>query len=281
MAIPRESGVVTCEHIADDLSRLGLAAGDVVFFHSSLRSLGWVEGGAETVVDAFLDVLGPKGLVVVPTLSFCFAQRNTARGFDPAETPSRVGAITEALRRRPEAHRSHHPTHSIAAIGPRSAELVAGHERTSTFGKDGPYRRYVEWGAKILFLGVDLRRNTTLHAIEDWLDLPYLQTEQALVEGPDGSPQVVSVTKSPSGDRDFYSPDSKVEGLLQRAGLIHCGQVGAADTIWLSAQEMVDAVVKGIYQEPDLLLCDSPDCDFCSTYRQSTIDHIRKNRPRI
>jgi len=281
MAQPLRRTAVTRARIAEDLSHLGLTAGDVVFFHSSLKSIGWVEGGAETVVDAFLDVVGPGGLVVVPTLSFCFAQRNTVRGFDHAETPSRVGAITEALRRRPQAHRSHHPTHSIAAVGPRSAELVAGHESTSTFGKDGPYRRYVDWGAKILFLGVDLRRNTTLHAIEDWLDLPYLQTEQALVNGTDGDPEVVPVTKSPSGHRDFYSPDSKVERLLQRADLIRRGRVGAAETIWLPAQEMVDAVVKGIYQEPDLLLCDSPDCDFCSTYRQPTIDHIRKNRPRI
>jgi aminoglycoside 3-N-acetyltransferase len=281
MAQPLRKTAVTRARIAEDLSHLGLTAGDVVFFHSSLKSIGWVEGGAETVVDAFLDVVGPGGLVVVPTLSFCFAQRNTVRGFDQAETPSRVGAITEALRRRPQAHRSRHPTHSIAAIGPRSAELVAGHESTSTFGKDGPYRRYVDWGAKILFLGVDLRRNTTLHAIEDWLDLPYLQTEQALVNGTDGDPEVVPVTKSPSGHRDFYSPNSKVERLLQRASLLHRGQVGAAETIWLPAQEMVDAVVKGIYQEPDLLLCDSPDCDFCSTYRQPTIDHITKNRPRI
>ncbi|MCJ7750674.1 MAG: AAC(3) family N-acetyltransferase, partial [Armatimonadetes bacterium] len=71
-----ESGnmpAVTRRRIADDLSRLGLAEGDVVFFHSSLTSLGWVDGGAEAVVDAFLDVVGPDGLVIVPTLTFCFA----------------------------------------------------------------------------------------------------------------------------------------------------------------------------------------------------------------
>lgn len=272
---------VTRERIARDLSSIGLEKGDVVFFHSSLKSLGWVEGGPDTVIDAFLDVVGADGLVVVPTLTFTFAKHTRGYAFDPKETPSRVGAITDRLWRREGAHRSAHPTHCIAAIGRRAAELVAGHEATSTFGRDGPYGRYVAWGAKILFLGVSNRSNTTLHAVEDWLDMPYLQVEQALVKGPDGKPRVVDVTKSPTGDRDFYSKNSKVERLLDRSGIITRGKVGAADSFWMPSQEMVDVVVKGIYEEPTLLLCDREDCDFCTKYRQPTIDHVRNKRPRI
>jgi aminoglycoside 3-N-acetyltransferase len=273
---------VTRESISRDLSRLGIGAGDVVFFHSSLKSLGWVEGGADAVVDAFIDVVGPEGLVIVPTLTWCFANYGPARvPFDPAETPSRVGAISEALRRRPDAHRSAHPTHSIAGIGRRAEELVAGHDRTSTFGKDGPYRRYVEWSAKILFLGVDSTCNTTLHAIEDWLDLPYMQTEQALAKGPGGKPAVVTVTKSPMGHRDFYRKDSKVERLLRSSDLMRAGRIGAADSFWMPSQEMVEVVVKGTYQEPALLLCDDAGCAFCTRYRKPTVEHIRKSRPQV
>jgi len=273
---------VTTETIEEDLSRLGLGQGDVVLFHSSLSSLGWVEGGPDAVIDAFLHAVGPEGLVIVPTLSFCFSRHEgSGAGFDPRETVSHVGVITDRFWRRPEAHRSAHPTHSIAAIGPRAAELVAGHDKTSTFGKDGPYGRYVDWGAKILFLGVGHRRNTTLHAIEDWLDMPYLQTEQAVVKGQDGRPRVVEVTKSPSGDRDFYRQGSKVERLLEASGILRRGKVGAADTFWMPSQEMVEIVVKGLYREPTLLLCDSPDCAFCTRHRQPTIAHIRNNRPQI
>jgi aminoglycoside 3-N-acetyltransferase len=276
------SASITRERIAEDLAALGLARGDAVFFHSSLRSLGWVDGGADAVIDAFLDVVGPDGLVIVPTLTFTFARGDLARyAFHPAETPSRVGKITDTLWRRPGAFRSAHPTHSIAAIGRGAEELVAGHDKTSTFGRDGPYGRYVDRGAKIMFLGVDLRCNTTLHAIEDWLDLPYLQTEQAVVKGPDGRPAVVLVTKSPSGHRDFYRRGSKVEMLLRKSGLVHTGTVGAAETLWVPSQEMVDVVVKGIYEEPTLLLCDSRDCEFCARYRRPTIEHVRTRRPHI
>ena len=273
---------VTRESIADDLSRLGIEKGDVVFLHSSLKSLGWVEGGADAVIAAFLDVVGSDGLVIVPTLSFTFVRHHPGqRGYNPKRTPSHAGKITDTLWRRPNAYRSKHPTHSIAAIGKRAQELVEGHDKTSTFGKDGPYRRYVDWGAKILFLGVDGRCNTTLHAIEDWLDLPYLQVETALVEDQNGEPQVVEVTKSPSGHRDFYQRGCKVQRLLESSGIIRRGKVGAADTFWMPSQDMVELVVKGIYEEPTLLLCDREDCEFCTKYRQPTVEHVRGNRPQI
>jgi hypothetical protein len=101
------------------------------------------------------------------------------------------------------------------------------------------------------------------------------------VKGPSGEPRIIEVTKSPDGHRDFYRNGSKVERLLEAAGIIRRGKVGAADTLWMPSQEMVNVVVKGIYEDPALLLCDRRDCEFCSKYRQQTIDHVRKNRPQI
>jgi len=285
MAGNQEKTTITRERIARDLAQLGIVEGDVVFVHSSLKSLGWVDGGADAVIDGFMEALGPDGLMVVPTLTWCFlfsAEGDLVEyAYDPKKTPSRVGKIGDTLWRRPGAFRSGHPTHSIAGLGRRAEELVQGHDTTSTFGKDGPYRRYVDWGAKIVFLGVDLRCNTTLHAVEDWLDLPYLSTEDAVTTGPNGAHHIVEVYKSPGGDRDFYRKDSKVERLLRGAGLVHSGKVGMADTLWLPSQEMVAAVVQGIYDEPGLLLCDRKDCQFCSACRQPSIDHVRNNHPTI
>ena len=41
--------------IVKALRSLGLGRGDIVLLHSSLISLGYVEGGADAVIKAFLD----------------------------------------------------------------------------------------------------------------------------------------------------------------------------------------------------------------------------------
>src|SRR5438876_5237741 len=58
------------DEIARDLRALGLRAGDSVLVHSALSRIGFVQGGAPAVVDAFLDVLGPEGTLAVPAFPF-------------------------------------------------------------------------------------------------------------------------------------------------------------------------------------------------------------------
>ena len=61
---PYNSCDLTC-----DLRRLGVEAGDILFVHSSFKSLGPVEGGAESVIQALEDALGPEGLLLMPSFN--------------------------------------------------------------------------------------------------------------------------------------------------------------------------------------------------------------------
>ena len=109
-----------------------MPVGGLVMVHSSLASMGFVRGGAETVVDALLESLGPDGTLVVPTFSW------QGEGiFDPRKTPSKMGAISEAARRRRSARRSIHLQHSIVVIGPL-AEEIATSGGPSAFSADDP-----------------------------------------------------------------------------------------------------------------------------------------------
>ena len=50
--------------LADDLAALGLTAGEAVMVHASLRKLGPVLGGADGVIAALRQVVGPQGCIL-------------------------------------------------------------------------------------------------------------------------------------------------------------------------------------------------------------------------
>jgi len=113
---------VTKTDIVDALRRLGIAAGDVVMVHSSMKSFGRVEGGAQTIIDAFEEVLTREGTLAMPTL----CQGSVVRAYENwyMDKPSDVGYLTEYFRKQMYVYRSDHPTHSAAARGKRAYELT-------------------------------------------------------------------------------------------------------------------------------------------------------------
>ena len=110
--------------MASDLRALGIRPDDTILMHSSLSSLGWVDGGAETVIDTLLDVLS-DGTLLVPALSFSSVTPENPH-FSAKETKSCVGAISEYFRKRPGVMRSTSmPQASIARAMPSSAVIAA------------------------------------------------------------------------------------------------------------------------------------------------------------
>jgi aminoglycoside 3-N-acetyltransferase len=101
--------------------------------------------------------VGDGGTIVMPTyptngLTWPYLMAN--RRFHWRSTPSLSGMLTEVFRRLPEAHRSLHPTHSVAARGRLAAWLTEGHEDSETpFDERSPYHRLLEQNAKVLSIG--------------------------------------------------------------------------------------------------------------------------------
>lgn len=236
---------------------LGLESGSRVVVHSSLSSLGYVEGGAETVVDALLDAVGPDGTVVVPAFT------RYDEPYDPDESPSTTGAITEALRRREDAVRSPHPTKSIAAIGPDADSLVADHEPSNSLGPASPLHRLIERDGQILLLGVDHTANSAIHVAERLANVPYrdqVATTETRIEGSVESVEVNRVHCS----RGFEI----VRPLAEHAGIVARGEIGAANARLLDGTALISLVVELLEADPGALLCSVPDCDRCRYARE-------------
>lgn len=255
--------VVTSVEIADALRRLGLEEGDVVLVHSSLSSLGYVEGGAEAVIDALLQAVGPSGTVMVPTLTGSPSDGpDNPPVFDVRSTPCWTGRIPETFRRRPDAVRSLHPTHSVAVIGRKAGWLTAGHEHSITpCGPDTPYGRLVALRGKVLLIGVDHNRSTLFHHIEEEAHVPYHLQKQpirARITDAEGrgflsEPIYIHSWETP---RDF----NRVEPKLISGGAERVGMVGNAPTRLVDAARMVEIVLAELARDPGILLpARSPD----------------------
>jgi len=160
--------------IADDLHALGVRPGGVLLVHSSLRSLGPIPGGAETIVQGLLAALGENGTLLMPALTY-ETVRSDHPVFDLRATQSCVGALPEYFRNRPGTRRSLHPTHSVCALGPLTEELLLPHKLDSTpCGPHSPFHRLPDFDGQIMMLGCGLRPNTSMHAIEELVKPAYL-----------------------------------------------------------------------------------------------------------
>lgn len=248
-----EKREVTRGDVADGLGTLGIVRRDLLLVHSSLSSFGHVEGGADAVIDALLEAVGEEGTVVVPTHTWDRVGAGNPT-FDVRGTPSGVGRITEVFRRRPQAHRGLHPTHSCAALGPLKRELMEGHETQVTpCGSKSPYQRAMELGGKIVFLGVTLRVNTSFHALEEIACVPWLfdRFELLYVLDEEGSRRRVPCRRHTDGlDRCF----EEMEPILLRHGAMQKGRIGGAAVRVVEAGAMRDLLVPMLAEDPFMFL---------------------------
>ena len=154
--------------IVAGLRGMGLVNGDKVLLHSSLISLGKVDGGPEAVIDAFLEVLGKEGTLLVPVFGA-------------------LGILTETLKNRPDAVISPCPKGTLAAVGADAEAICKDHWKADTaHGADTPFTRLAEMGGYVCLLGCDQDRNTSLHGVEALLELPYLSDTVGTFTTPEG-----------------------------------------------------------------------------------------------
>lgn len=166
------------EQLLKDLKALSIQPTDTLLVHSSLSALGHVEGGADTVVDTLLEAVC-DGTLLMPALSYATVKPD-GEAFSVCDTPSCVGAISEAFRTRCGVRRSMHPTHSVCAMGKRAEALLARHGETDTpVGVWSPFALLPQCGGKVLMLGCGLSPNTSMHGVEETAMPPYLLTTDA------------------------------------------------------------------------------------------------------
>lgn len=176
-----ERKIVLKQDILAALSEVGIRQGQAVMVHTSLRSLGFVCGGAQVVIEALLEAVGSEGTIMMPAQSWKNLDpaagvhweepeswwpliRENWPAYDKDITPTNtMGAVAEMFRKWPGALRSDHPARSVAAWGKQAEYLTAGHDLSNIFGDGSPIGKLYELDGLVLLLGVGYDKNTSLH----------------------------------------------------------------------------------------------------------------------
>ncbi|MEA4888642.1 MAG: AAC(3) family N-acetyltransferase [Clostridiaceae bacterium] len=241
------------------LDLLDIKQGDVLLVHSALSSMGQVEGGADAVIDALLEAVGPEGTIVMSTLT------GWAAPFDVRSSPSAVGLISETFRRRPQARRSLHPVHSVAAIGRQAEWITSGHELCATgCGAGTPYAKMIDLGGKVMLLGVDMDRNTIMHTLEEMVSAPYLLTLD--IPAPTYLPgqSTFTLRQFPPGHRDF----NRLTPVLRARRALIEGKIGSAVVKVMELPRLMEIGLEVLAEDPLFFICENPQCHSCHWARR-------------
>lgn len=240
----------TYNSLRKDLENLGIPQDGTLLIHSSMKSIGEVEGRADTVLDVFMDYFKEEGLLVFPTLSYSLVNDKQPI-FNVRETPSVVGILPQLFRQRPGVIRSLHPTHSVAAWGPEAATFTEGHERfDSPASSFSPWRRLISCKAKIMFLGADISHNTFLHGVEEWGHASNVlsETKQNLISiDYEGKEHLVPSRRHVGAHSGFYD---RMGPHFQKIGAVQEGTFGDAHCIIMDAVKIARYTIRMLAKYP-------------------------------
>lgn len=248
----------TNNSLSSQLENAGINKRGTVLMHSSMKSMGGVQGGADTVLDVLAAYM-QEGLLVLPTHTWSYINKENPK-FYVETSPSCVGVLTERFRLRSGVVRSYHPTHSVAALGQEAASFVAGDEHCNT-----PCHRESVWGklldreATILLVGVDMRRNTFIHGIEEWMDIPDRLTdhhEQLFTVLGNGTE--ISVPSRRHHGLNWSAHFWKVEQLLEKQSAIYKAHFGDAEMWVCNTVKIMDILSNMLRDNPDLFSDNDP-----------------------
>lgn len=230
---------VTKQDIISGLRKLGVKPGMELEVHSSLKSFGYVEGGAITVIEAIKETVGSNGSIFMPSLRFSprlpITEEDKKLGItlklkiiSPDEEHSGMGLVADTFRQMPDVLTSD-GIFRVSAWGKNADKVSHG------------FQYLIDNGGKALLLGVDIYRLTSMHYVEDLL------------------PQKIRDIFKPSEEvNKIYPPDQwfvetgeppvmawyTIQNMAFEKGVIKEGRIGKCNVMFFDIWDVV-----GLYQQ--------------------------------
>jgi aminoglycoside 3-N-acetyltransferase len=176
------------DQLAADFRALGIAPGDVVMLHASVRSVGDVAGGPDEIHLALKDALTPDGTLLMYAgcpRYFDEVGRGNLTSEQEADVLEKLPPFDARTARSAQDHGvlvEFLRTYRGSRVNPHVARFVAWGKHTDhlfshqpwdyAFGRDSALDRFVALNGKILLLGCDHDAVTFLHYAEHIVEIP-------------------------------------------------------------------------------------------------------------
>jgi aminoglycoside 3-N-acetyltransferase len=238
-----------------------------VIAHASLRPFGYIEGGAEAVLDA---ILASFASVIMPTHTYKtqiipdvgppnngivygsgHALNQMAEPFHPdMRADPMMGVLPETLRNHPSATRTAHPILSFAGI---NADLMLFTQ--TLYEPLAPIGALAELDGWVVLINVDHTVNTSIHYAEK------LAGRRQFMRWALADDRVVECPHFPGDSLGFQAIEPYLTFDTRRV------QVGEAFVQAVPLRRLFDVIQDMIKKDPLALLCERTDCERCNAVR--------------
>lgn len=172
-----------------DFLNLGLAPGDDVMIHASIKSVGAIAGGADQILYAIEDAISPNGTIMMyvgcetgfdevgrgrfsPQEEAEVLEKMPAFDYKTARSCRDFGVLAEIFRTQSGTQTSNQVGSRMAARGANADFLLSNHPHNYSYGAGSPLEKLMNLNGKILLLGSDHDAVTFLHYVEHVIDIP-------------------------------------------------------------------------------------------------------------
>jgi aminoglycoside 3-N-acetyltransferase len=258
----------TVESVLEQLAKLGVRQGDVLFVTADLLRVGFfVKNRSETMqalVDLLRQAVGEQGTIVAAAYTPVFFRfKKDPRVLFSPDAPTTAGALPTALLSDPRSVRSRHPSNSCVAIGKEAMDILQAHDENSMcYSVLG---QIVRRGGKHLMLGTIDRKNAPLglHYAQELLGITKTEPTVGMFQSYylDATDQRRLFTKWDVGgcSRGGY----KMLGHLLLENAMTLGRVGNAPTALIDAEKSTSIAKIALSADRRAFICDDPWCLSC------------------
>ena len=260
--------VYSRQDLADAFSALGLAPGDTVMAHASVRAVGEIAGGPDQIHLAIKDAITDRGTLMMYAGCPDYYD-DIGRGVYPGSVEREIldkmpafdaataraardnGTLVEFFRSYPGTLVNNHVAR-FAVWGANARHLISEQPWDFPFGRRSALERFVELDGRILLIGCDHDAVTFLHYAEHIVDVPGLRIVTMEVPWIEDGKRVWKEVKEvdtsgagahPNWPERFFAQIvnaylAKTHNRGGRVGHAHCFLFDAKGLLELAVQEM-------------------------------------------